>query len=851
MADGDKQSWPVQWLGLRSADSIDFKRLGGDQRVPVRTAPPPPPPGAPSPAPTGVEVGFVRSSSQPANNRRPVLELVDRNGNDPDPPPSRPARSSGRHGRSRKSDKEARRAEQQSRKRAPPPRPPPPNLQAALGSPPSYEETLKMDSAAADRLAEPISESGNPFLMGVRRTSDRPAASPLHRDHSSSALTSTGSSGNLAGGSVSRNSSTRSAADSSRSAADDSSRRSSATPSLDSASAAVISDTQSEPAGADPWSRRSSGVASGDPQGSGAERSSFDSGQEGSSSATQSSRSSYNPFHPLPADGQAGQSASASTSSVTAPPRHSRAGPAGSGLTPSAGWAGSNSSSAHRDSGWAGRVSRTASQLNHSPFTRDGPGRTAHHGAPFGRETVWAGRITRADSTSDKMVTRGSSGSLSKDGESASGTSPSEPSGSVSQAVEAPVSRSDTIRSAGAATSTSASTSASLSTSPTSSLPASPVRSHPASPAASPAASPPGSPPASPPTSPRTARPTRSATSSPPVPSSTPLVLTVYTTVSHESADDSAGQSAGESASLTVGESVSHAAGEALSRTTVESLSSPVGSAHASSVSPAGARSGEGSARSSVTSPDRAGVTSSTTSPALHNGDSLAENGDLVDTGDRCDRSEGVVLRRNRGGASAGAARVTSSTVDAHRGSGDAPPLNWGLPVEPVTSTTPQAVALYDFHSSAPGDLPFKAGDSLVLVRRVTADWLLCQVGDRHGLVPAHHVRETVPLPTSLSVSLPGAASPLPPAPGLSSSQSTSPESQPTSPDGPPAQGQRAMALYDFVPQEKYDLGFKAGDMLLVVGKLNNDWGYGSRRGVSGQFPLSYVDVEVENVPTI
>ncbi|KAF0295795.1 Endophilin-A2 [Amphibalanus amphitrite] len=143
------------------------------------------------------------------------------------------------------------------------------------------------------------------------------------------------------------------------------------------------------------------------------------------------------------------------------------------------------------------------------------------------------------------------------------------------------------------------------------------------------------------------------------------------------------------------------------------------------------------------------------------------------------------------------------------------------------------------------------AGDSLVLVRRVTADWLLCQVGDRHGLVPAHHVRETVPLPTSLSVSLPGAASPLPPAPGLSSSQSTSPESQPTSPDGPPAQGQRAMALYDFVPQEKYDLGFKAGDMLLVVGKLNNDWGYGSRRGVSGQFPLSYVDVEVENVPTI
>ena len=100
-----------------------------------------------------------------------------------------------------------------------------------------------------------------------------------------------------------------------------------------------------------------------------------------------------------------------------------------------------------------------------------------------------------------------------------------------------------------------------------------------------------------------------------------------------------------------------------------------------------------------------------------------------------------------------------------------------------------------------------------MLVRRVTVDWLLCRLGARHGLVPAHHVRETVPLPATPSSSLPAASLPpvaLPTA-GLSASQPTSPDSQPTSPDGPPAaaEGQRVMALYDFCPQEKYDLGFK------------------------------------------
>ncbi|XP_037087792.1 SH3 domain-containing protein 19-like [Pollicipes pollicipes] len=125
----------------------------------------------------------------------------------------------------------------------------------------------------------------------------------------------------------------------------------------------------------------------------------------------------------------------------------------------------------------------------------------------------------------------------------------------------------------------------------------------------------------------------------------------------------------------------------------------------------------------------------------------------------------------------------------------------------------------------ASSEQPSPAGDSLRLVGRLDADWLVGSRGGRQGLVPAVYVQVVTPLVGPLT----------PPAVSREACQG----------------GTRAMALYDFTAEEQYDLGFKAGDLVLVMGKLNDDWGYGTRRQRSGQFPLVYVDVDVSELPQL
>ncbi|XP_043247627.1 proline-rich receptor-like protein kinase PERK9 [Amphibalanus amphitrite] len=154
------------------------------------------------------------------------------------------------------------------------------------------------------------------------------------------------------------------------------------------------------------------------------------------------------------------------------------------------------------------------------------------------------------------------------------------------------------------------------------------------------------------------------------------------------------------------------------------------------------------------------------------------------------------------------------------------PPPPPPRPGSSASATEPaRAVALYDFQSSEAGDLSFHADDTIHLVERVNAEWLRGRCGSRQGIFPEAYVQILVPLL--------GEPEPEPQA---------APE---------PGHGEGALVLYDFSPQEASDLALTAGERVQVQGRLNDEWGYGTVAGRSGQFPLAFVDVQPDQLPLL
>jgi len=82
--------------------------------------------------------------------------------------------------------------------------------------------------------------------------------------------------------------------------------------------------------------------------------------------------------------------------------------------------------------------------------------------------------------------------------------------------------------------------------------------------------------------------------------------------------------------------------------------------------------------------------------------------------------------------------------------------------------------------------------------------------------------------PTTSSVSSPYNSRPMPPAvPGRL--------------PAPAPAGNRVRALYDFEAQREGDLGFRAGDEIVVLDEAANDWWTGRIGGREGLFPANYV----------
>uniref|UniRef100_UPI00398E4B39 SH3 domain-containing protein 19 isoform X3 n=1 Tax=Pristiophorus japonicus TaxID=55135 RepID=UPI00398E4B39 len=145
--------------------------------------------------------------------------------------------------------------------------------------------------------------------------------------------------------------------------------------------------------------------------------------------------------------------------------------------------------------------------------------------------------------------------------------------------------------------------------------------------------------------------------------------------------------------------------------------------------------------------------------------------------------------------------------------------LTGGRAVE--TSTSSQVVysdsqwceALYDFKAEAVDDLPFKRGDRILIIERLDSEWCKGKLNGREGIFPTMFVQ-------------------------VCSGEASTVKQQPSG-----NKRGKAKALYDFVGENKDELNFKVGDMIILFETIDVDWLKGELQGKEGIFPRNYVQV--------
>lgn len=168
------------------------------------------------------------------------------------------------------------------------------------------------------------------------------------------------------------------------------------------------------------------------------------------------------------------------------------------------------------------------------------------------------------------------------------------------------------------------------------------------------------------------------------------------------------------------------------------------------------------------------------------------------------------------------------------------------------------ARAKFNFSAQTPAELSLFRGETVVLVRRVDANWYEGRVGTKRGICPAAYL-QIISEPHEIVATT---VSPKPPASPVYSpivSETRSPRS-PASYS--PQQGRRResplpgplhvdscepisyRALYGYVPQHEDELELREGDTVLVVERCDDGWYLGSslRTGLFGTFPGNYVE---------
>ncbi|XP_059972286.1 SH3 domain-containing protein 19 isoform X5 [Mesoplodon densirostris] len=150
-------------------------------------------------------------------------------------------------------------------------------------------------------------------------------------------------------------------------------------------------------------------------------------------------------------------------------------------------------------------------------------------------------------------------------------------------------------------------------------------------------------------------------------------------------------------------------------------------------------------------------------------------------------------------------------------------PNDPGHAQKPVDSGAPHAVVLHDFPAEQVDDLNLTSGEIVYLLEKVDTDWYRGKCRNQTGVFPATYVKVITDVPG-----------------GNGKRESVASHC---------VKGPRCVARFEYIGDQKDELSFSEGEIILLKEYVNDEWARGELRERSGIFPLNFVEL-IEDHPT-
>ncbi|XP_062992086.1 SH3 domain-containing protein 19 isoform X2 [Elgaria multicarinata webbii] len=133
-------------------------------------------------------------------------------------------------------------------------------------------------------------------------------------------------------------------------------------------------------------------------------------------------------------------------------------------------------------------------------------------------------------------------------------------------------------------------------------------------------------------------------------------------------------------------------------------------------------------------------------------------------------------------------------------------------------SSAPQAIVLHDFPAEHTDDLDLYSGETVYLLEKIDDEWYRGKCKNRTGIFPASFVKVIVDVS------------------GENNRKKVNLSS-------PSIVGPRCIARFEYIGDQKDELSFSEGEIIILKEYVNEEWAKGELRGTSGIFPLNFVEV--------
>ncbi|XP_043829388.1 SH3 domain-containing protein 19 [Dromiciops gliroides] len=135
-----------------------------------------------------------------------------------------------------------------------------------------------------------------------------------------------------------------------------------------------------------------------------------------------------------------------------------------------------------------------------------------------------------------------------------------------------------------------------------------------------------------------------------------------------------------------------------------------------------------------------------------------------------------------------------------------------------VDSNVPHALVLHDFPAEQADDLNLTSGETVYLLEKIDNDWYRGKCRNQTGIFPANYVKVITDVPGG----------------GNGKKGSISSHC---------VIGPRCVARFEYMGDQKDELSFSEGEMILLKEYINDEWARGERNGKTGIFPLNFVEI--------